>query len=64
MATDWTLVVRKKLATVMATNWTLAVRQRLPEYLEMYRLIWREHYREVRTTIASGGEQAAHIPAP
>ena len=29
MATDWTLEVRKKLATVMATNWTLAVRQRL-----------------------------------
>ena len=29
MATNWTMEVRKKLATVMATNWTLAVRQRL-----------------------------------
>jgi hypothetical protein len=38
--------------------------RRLPEYLGVYRLIWREHYREVRASMASSGEQLADTPSP
>ena len=35
--------------------------RRLPEFLGVYRLIWREHYREVRATMAAEGE---HVETP
>jgi quinol-cytochrome oxidoreductase complex cytochrome b subunit len=35
--------------------------RRLPEFLGVYRLIWREHYREVRATMAADGE---HVETP
>lgn len=38
--------------------------RRLPEYLGVYRLIWREHYREVRAAMTKEAVHAADTPSP